>query len=99
MKKLPKECRLVTSVEVNEIYLAVENDSQMMLIDCGCPKTMIGRKQLEAYLKSQGFTIESLETRESEVSHFRFGETVYDSNDIINYQSRLKTLKAIITLF
>ena len=65
VKKLPKECRLVSNVEVNEIYLALEEECKKMLIDCGCPRSMIGRKQLEAYLKSQGFAIENLQTKES----------------------------------
>merc|ERR1712082_92651 len=61
-----------------------------MLIDCGCPKSMIGRKQLINYLQSQGFSVESLETRESEVSRFKFGETVYDSNEIVKLPIKIE---------
>ena len=90
VKKLPKECRLVISEEINQIYLATETGEKHILIDCGCPKSMIGREQLERYLKSQGFTIESLETRISEVSKFKFGETVYDSLEIVKIPIKIE---------
>ena len=56
-----------------------------MLIDCGYPQSMnmIGREQLKKYLESQGFTVENLESKQSEISKFKFSETIYDSNEIL----------------
>ena len=61
-----------------------------MLIDCGCPKSMIGRDQLMKYLKSQGILIENLQSKKSEVSKFKFGETVYESNEIVKIPIKIK---------
>ena len=96
VKKLPKECRLVSSVEVNEIYLALEEECTKMLIDCGCPRSMIGRKQLEAYLKSQGFSVENLEKKDSEISRFKFGETIYESNDIVQLPIKIEDSEKVV---
>ena len=82
IKKLPTKINLVQD-EISEIYLMLEGYEQYMLIDCGCPRTLIGRSRLETYLKSQDFTMKNLVTKAPEVNLFKFGETVYTSKEIV----------------
>ena len=60
--------------EINQIYLMHEGSEQYIFIDCGDPRTQIGRARLLAYLKSQGFLLENLESKAPEVNRFKFGE-------------------------
>ena len=92
VKKLPTKINLVQD-EISEIYLMMEGYEQYMLIDCGCPRTLIGRSRLVTYLKSQNFNIDNLETRAPDVNLFKFGETVYSSRQIIKLPIKIEDIQ------
>ena len=68
----------------------LEGYEQYMLINCGCPRSLIGRSRLMTYLKSQGFEIENLESKAPEVNLFKFGETIYNSKQIVKLPIKIE---------
>ena len=93
-KKLPLDIRLVQD-EINQIYLTHESSTQYMLIDCGDPRSLIGRQQLMSYLKSQGFLLEHLESKAPEVNRFKFGETIYTCTEIVCLPIKIEDINNI----
>ena len=92
VKKLPTDIKLVQD-EINQIYLMHEGSEQYMLIDCGDPRTLIGRARLLAYLKSQDFLLENLESKAPEVHRFKFGETIYNCKEIVKIPIKIEDIQ------
>jgi hypothetical protein len=62
-------------VEINEVmFLKEAKEYQSMVIDTGCPQSMVGQLWLEKYLKSMNLTKNQLESR-THSQKFQFGSS------------------------
>ena len=83
-KKLPEKPLMVNEeVTMTNIYLAQQMQENNMIVDCGDPRSLIGRHALERYMISQGFALENLMSKPSIIGKFNFGETSYVRKEIV----------------
>ena len=75
------------------IYLTQEPSTEYMVVDCGDPRSLIGRANLNTYLDQQGLQDEKLETKPSIIEKFNFGKTSFTSKEIVNLPIKIEDTK------
>ena len=93
---------IVVGHAVDVKYTKEVKETDVMVIDTGCPKSLVGRVWLEKYLEKNGIEKEDLKTK-SGSEKFRFGPSaIYKSEEIVNLPIVIKekgTEDGLVKLF
>ena len=85
-------------VELNDVlFLEEYSEKKSLILDVGCPKSLVGQKWLHKYLAWKNMSIENLKKRRCS-QKFKFGPSkVYESTELIEIPLNVQQSDGVLT--